>query len=64
MKLNGTHQVLVYADDVNILEGSVLTVKENAESIVDVSKDTGIEVNADKTKYMVISRSDCKTKSL
>jgi len=32
LKLNGTHQLLFYADDVNILEGSVHTVKENAES--------------------------------
>ena len=29
LKLNGTHQPLVYADDVNILEGSVHTAKEN-----------------------------------
>ena len=33
-KLNGTHQLLVYADDVNILEGSVHTVKENAEALI------------------------------
>ena len=32
--LNGTHQVLVYADDVNILGGSVITVKENVEALV------------------------------
>ena len=33
LKLNGTHQLLVYADEVNILGGSVHTVKENAESL-------------------------------
>jgi hypothetical protein len=32
LKLNGTHQLLVYADDVNILEGSVHTIMENAEA--------------------------------
>ena len=32
LKLNGTHQLLAYADDVNILGGSVHTVKENAEA--------------------------------
>jgi hypothetical protein len=32
LKLNGTHQVLVFADDVNILGGSVHTVKENQEA--------------------------------
>ena len=37
LKLNGTHQLLAYADDVNILRGSIHTVKENAEALV-VSK--------------------------
>ena len=32
LKLNGTHQLLAYADDVNILGGSVDTVKKNAEA--------------------------------
>jgi len=55
LKLNGTHQLLVYADDVNILGGSVHTVKENAETLVVATKEIGLEVNADKTKYMVMS---------
>ena len=55
MKLNGTHQLLVYADDINILDGSVHTVKENTESFVVASKETGLEVNANKTKNMVMS---------
>jgi hypothetical protein len=56
LKLNGTHQLLVYADDVNILGGSVHTIKKNTDPFVIASKETGIEVNADKTKYMVASR--------
>ena len=56
LKLNGTHHLLAYADDVNILEGSVHTVKKNAEALVVASKDIGLEVNADKTKYMIMSR--------
>jgi len=56
LKLNGTHQHLFYADDVNILEGSVRTIKENVEASVVASKETGVEVHADKTKYMVMSR--------
>jgi len=55
LKLNGTHQLLVYADDVNILGGSVHTVKENAEVLIVASKEIGLEVNEDKTKYMVMS---------
>jgi len=53
LKLNGTHQLLVYADDVNILRGSVDTVKENAEALIMASKESGLQVNADRTKYMV-----------
>jgi hypothetical protein len=53
-KLNGTHQVLAYADDVNILGGSVHTVKGNAEALVVATKEIGLEVNADKTKYIVM----------
>ena len=54
--VNGTHQLLAYADDVNILGGSVHTVKENAEALVVATKEIGLEVNADKTKYMIMSR--------
>ena len=56
LKLNGTHQLSVYADDVNILEGSVHTIKENAKAFLVDSKESGLEVNVDKTKYMVRSR--------
>jgi hypothetical protein len=56
LKLNGTHQLLVYADDVNILGGNVHTLKENREALVVASKENGLQVNADKTKYMVMSR--------
>jgi len=47
---------LVYSDDVNILEGTVYTIKDNAEASVVASKETGVEINADKTKYIVMSR--------
>jgi hypothetical protein len=56
LTLNGTHQRLAYADDVNILGGSAHTVKKNAEALLVADKETGLEVNADKTKYMVMSR--------
>jgi preprotein translocase subunit YajC len=56
LKLNGTHQFLVYADDVNILGGSVNTIKENADALIVVSKETGVEADADRSKYMVMSR--------
>jgi len=51
LKLNGTNQLLVpYTDDVNILGGSVHTIKENAEALTVSSKEIGLEVIADKSK--------------
>jgi hypothetical protein len=55
LKLNGTNQLLVYADD-NILGGSVHTIRKNTEALLVCSKEIGLEVNADKTKYVVMSR--------
>jgi hypothetical protein len=66
LKLNSTYQLLVYADDVNIFWGSILTVIKNADALVVACKVTGLEVNADKTKYVHghVLRSGCKTKSV
>ena len=50
LKFSGTHQLLVYADDVNILKGSVHTIKENALALIVASKEIGLEVKANKTK--------------
>ena len=54
LKLNGAHQFLVYADDVSILGGSVHTVEKFTKALVVASKETGLEINADKTKYLVL----------
>ena len=56
LKLNGTHQLLVYADDVNILGGSVHTMQKNAKTLVVACRAIGLEVNADTTKYVVTFR--------
>jgi len=55
LKLNGTNQLLVYADDVNIFGGCIRCIKESTEALIVARKKTGLEVNADKTKYMVMS---------
>jgi hypothetical protein len=56
LKLNGTHQLLVYGDDVNLLGDNIDTIKKNTETLIDVSKKVGQEVNTEKTKYMLMSR--------
>jgi hypothetical protein len=56
LKLNGTHQLLIYADDVNLLGDNRNTIMKDTETLSGVIKAVGIDVNAEKTKYMLLSR--------
>jgi hypothetical protein len=50
LKLNATHQLLVYADDVNPLGDNIDIIKKNTKTLIDASKEVGLEVNTEKTK--------------
>jgi hypothetical protein len=56
LELSGTHQLLVYADDINLFGDSIKTIKENTETLLGDSSNVGLETNAEKTKYVIISR--------
>jgi hypothetical protein len=56
LKLNGTHQLLVYADDVTILGGSIHTRQKNTDAFVVASNEIGVEVKSEKGKHMVMSQ--------
>jgi hypothetical protein len=56
LKLNGTHQLLVYADTVNVLGGSIHTIRKNIKALLIASEEKSLEVNAEKTIYMIMSR--------
>jgi len=56
LKLNGTLQLLVYVDDVDLLGGRVRNIEKNTASLVVASKETALEVKVDRTKYMIMYR--------
>jgi len=53
LELNGTHQIPVYADDVNMLRENINIIKKNIQILLEGSRDAGIELNIEKTKYML-----------
>jgi hypothetical protein len=54
LKLNGTHQLLAYVDDVNLLGDNIDNINKNTETLIDASKEVGLEVNVEN-KYMLCS---------
>jgi hypothetical protein len=54
--LNGTHQLLAYPVDANIVGENIDTIQKNTKALLYASKEVGLEVNPKKTKYMLVSR--------
>jgi hypothetical protein len=50
LKFNGTHQLLAYSDYVNLLGGNIDTIKTNTETLIDDSKEAGLEINVEKNR--------------
>jgi sorting nexin-29 len=61
LELNETHQLLVCEDDVNLLGDRINTIKENKESLSEVSWDVGLEINAEDKVYDYVSSSELRT---
>jgi hypothetical protein len=55
LEINETHQLLVYADDINLMGDSINITKENMETLLEASRDADQEIDAEKTKYMIMS---------
>jgi hypothetical protein len=55
LKLNEIHQLLIYADELNLLGNNRDTIRKNTEAITNASKEVDLEVNPEKTKYVLLS---------
>jgi hypothetical protein len=62
LKLDGAHQLLAYADDVNVLGDTIDTIKKNRETLIDGSKEVGLEINREDRVYITVSSSECRSK--
>jgi hypothetical protein len=56
LKLNGTHQLPDYANNVNIVGENIDTIQKNIKALLDTSKEVGRKENPKKTKHMSMSR--------
>ena len=54
--MNGTHQVLAYADELILIGDDIRTIERNADVLLNACKDIGLAATTGKTKYMEIGR--------
>jgi hypothetical protein len=53
--LKGTHQLVAYADDVNVMGDNIGAIKKNTETLINASNEFCVEINVEKTTYMLLS---------
>jgi hypothetical protein len=53
--LNKTHQLLICADDLDVFGDNINATKKSTEALIGANKEAGLEVNTEKTKYVLMS---------
>jgi hypothetical protein len=61
LKLNGTHQLPFCAADMKLLGDNIDIIKINTQTLIDAGKEDGLEVNTEKTKYILLSSPECRS---
>jgi hypothetical protein len=56
LKVDGAHQLLSYADDVNLLGDNIATIRKTTETLTGASKEVGLEINVEKTRHQNVSQ--------
>jgi hypothetical protein len=54
LKSNGTHQLPLHTDDVNLVGDNINTIRKNTKALIDTNNEAALAVNAQKTKYIFI----------
>jgi hypothetical protein len=63
LKLNGTHQLIPYGDDISLLRDNIDTIKKYTKMLIDAGKEFSLEVNRKDNKYMLLSHHQHAVKS-